>query len=191
MNTDRPHPRLRLLHYLNIVLIVLAAPAVLFAQASKITSSEGGYSVIFPVPAARQTDPPKTENGVTYSSEMYSATLEGQMFLTVYTRYEGTTINTEKELQANVDNFVKGLSGTGTTTKAIQYSSPWRTIAGIEFTCQTAELSTHGKFFVAGSEVWGIVYGARKGSESAVIEEQFFRSLEIGGARAKGEHGPD
>src|SRR6478672_4097225 len=96
MITDTPHPRLRLLHYLDIVLIVLAAPAVLFAQASKITSSEGGYSVIFPVPAARQTDPPKTENGVTYSSEMYSATLEGQMFLTVYTRYEGTTSTRKK-----------------------------------------------------------------------------------------------
>ena len=191
MKQDRSGRLLRLLHYFKILLIVLAAPAVLVAQASKVTSSEGGYSVIFPAPASRQAGPSQTERGITYSSEMYTATLEGQMFITVFTKYEGATINTEKELQANVDNFVKGISGTGTTTKSIQYTSPWRTIAGIEFTCQTAEISAHGKFFVAGPEVWGIVYGARKGSESDVTKEQFFRSLEIGGARAKGEHGPD
>src|SRR5262245_62038088 len=108
MNQDNPRPRFRLLHKLTILLIVFATPVVLFAQASKVTSSEGGYSVVFPTPATRQSPPPTTENGVTSSSEMYSAAWEEQIFVTVFTRYEGTTINTEKELQANVDNFVKG-----------------------------------------------------------------------------------
>lgn len=191
MNQDNPRPRFRLFNYLKILLIVCAAPAVLFAQATKVTSSEGGYSVVFPTPATRQSAPPTTENGVTSSSEMYSAAWEEQIFVAVFTRYEGATINTEKELQANVDNFVKGVSATGLTTKSIQYSSPWRTIAGIEFTCQTDQYSFNGKFFVAGNDVWGITYAARKGAESEGRKAQFFGSLEIGGSRAKGEHGPD
>ena len=190
MNQDKPRPRFRLPNYIKILLIVCAAPVVLFAQASKVTSSEGGYSVVFPTSATRQTTPPTIENGVTSSSEMYSAAWEEQIFVTVFTRYEGANINTEKELQANVDNFAKGVSATGLTTKSIQYSSPWRTIAGIEYTCHTDQYSFHGKFFVAGNEVWGISYAARKGSESEATKAQFLGSLEIG-SRPKGEHGPD
>jgi hypothetical protein len=107
----------------------------------------------------------------------------------VFTSYQGGTVNTEKELQANVDNFVKALSATVTSTKSIEYASPSANIPGIEFTCETDQLTFHGKFFVGGNDVWGIVYGARKGSESDVMKEQFFRSLEISRSRAKGEHG--
>jgi hypothetical protein len=188
MNHQKPRS-LRMLHRFSLLLIVLAAPPVLYAQASKITSTEGGYSATFPAAATRETEPPKTVNGLTYSVETYTATLQGQMFVTVYTSYQGGTVNTEKELQANVDNFVKGVGATGTATKSIQYSSPWNTIPGIEFTCETDQITFHGKFFVGGNDVWGIVYGARKGSESDATKQEFFRSLEINRSPKKGDHG--
>lgn len=188
MNHVKPGS-LRMLHCLSLLLIVFAAPAMLYAQASKITSTEGSYSATFPAPATRGTEPPKTVNGLTFSVETYTATMQSQMFVTVYTSYQGGTVNTEKELQANVDNFVKGVAASGTTTKSIQYSSPWSTIPGIEFTCETDQITFHGKFFVGGNDVWGIVYGARKGLESEDTKQEFFRSLEINRSPKKGDHG--
>ena len=170
-------------------LVILLAPSLLMAQTTKVTSAEGHYSVTFPAPAERQGEPPKTVSGVTFSTETYTVALDGQVFSTVFTSYQGTSVNTEKELQANVDNFAKVLSATGIKTKPTEYVSPWSSIPGIEFTCETDQLTFHGKFFVAGNDVWGIVYGARKGSESQATKEQFFTSLEINRSRLKNEHG--
>lgn len=171
-------------------LITIGIPPVIFAQATKVTSAAGRYTAAFPAIAERKADPPQTENGLTYSTEVYTALLQNQMFSTVFTTYSGGTINTDKELQANVDNFVKGVSATLLTNKPTAYTTPWINIRGTEFTCETAELTFHGKFFVEGNDVWGILYGARKEAASEAAKDQFFRSLEINTARPKGEHSP-
>src|SRR5215510_2636300 len=147
-------------------LITIAIPAAMFAQATKVTSTEGHYSAIFPAPAERDLEPPKTENGLTYSIETYRAAFENQVFITVSTSYTGGSINTQKELQANVDNFVKGVSAKLLSSKPTEYATPWSTIAGLEFSAETDALTFQGKFFVQGNDVWGILYGTRKEAAS-------------------------
>jgi hypothetical protein len=170
------------------LLLGLVVPAVVAAQATKVTSSEGRYTAIFPGPANRIVDPPKTVNGLTFSLEYYRAVSEQQIFMTAFTHYTGGVIDIPKELQLNVDNLVKGLSGRLLSTKPIDYVLPTSKIAGIEFTCETDQFTFHGRFYAAGSDVWGIVYGAPLNGGSAVVKEQFFQSLAINPAETKGDH---
>jgi hypothetical protein len=193
-----PHPRFfawsifrNVRTFVVASLITVAIPAVLFAQATKVASTTGHYSAIFPAPAEQNVEPPKTENGLTYSIETYRATLDDQMFVTVSTNYTGATVNTQKELQANVDNFVNGIKAKLISNKPTTYSTPWSSIAGLEFSAETDALTFQGRFFVQGNDVWGILYGARKEAVSEAMKDQFFRSLEINAARPKGEHGPE
>lgn len=191
MKMDSYHARFDKKWYRSFLIfaITLATPVMLVAQATKITSAEGRYTVVFPAPAERQYNPPKTENGLTYAIEMYTASLNGQIFRTVSTSYQGAQINTQKELQANVDNFVKALSAKLTSTTPTEYVSRAGNIPGTAFTCETDQLTIQGRFFVAGNDVWGIVYAARKGAESEAMKEQFFRSLEINRLPGRGAHG--
>jgi hypothetical protein len=191
------HPRVvrttfgNLRKLLTASLITMAIPAILFAQATKVTSTDGNYSAIFPAPAEHNVDPPKTENGLTYTIQTYRAMLNDQIFVTVSTSYTGGKVNTQKELRANVDNFVTGIKAKLLSSKPTAYTTPGSNIAGLEFTAETDALTFQGKFFVQGNDVWGILYGARKEAVSEAMRDQFFRSLEINAERPKGEHGPE
>ncbi|MBI1920338.1 MAG: hypothetical protein HYS23_04565 [Geobacter sp.] len=163
------------------------------AQATKIKSADGDYSVIFPAKAERKMNPPEIVDGeksgfgvgttVTYAVEIYSASLDNQTFLTAFTSYTGegiNIVNAEKELQLNRDNFVNGMKGWVTSSTETEYILPSaKKIPGIEFTGETDDRSFHGKFFVSGNDVWGIIYLASKGYESSAVKEQFFDSLKI------------
>ena len=179
-------PRLR--SSLLILFALVAFPCVTAAQATKVTSTDGNYSAIFPAPALRVTEPPKTVNGLTFSIEMYQAATAQQMFMTVFTRYTGGVINTQKELDLNVENFVKTTKGRLMSKQAIDYGSGSKKIAGIDFTGDTDQFGFHGRFYVAGNDVWGIIYVAPVAASSSAMKEQFFRSLQIHQTNTKGEH---
>ena len=171
-----------------VLLALIAAPSLVAAQTNKVTSEEGRYTAIFPAPTIRTVDPPKTVNGLTYSVEIYRATTDGQIFMTVSTHYTGGVIDIPKELQLNVDNFVNGVKGRLVSTKPIEYVLPTKKIAGIEFICETAQMSVHGRFYASGNDVWGITYVADLTGGSSTVMEQFFRSLQINPSDTKGDH---
>lgn len=173
---------------LLILFALLAIPCVAAAQATKVTSAEGNYSAIFPAPAERVVEPPKTVNGLTFSVEGYQAVTARQIFMTFFTRYSGGVIDTQRELQLNVDNFVKEVKGRLGSTTPIDYVSPSRKIAGIEFTGDFDQFGFHGRFYVAGNDVWGIVYVAPAEASSSAMKEQFFRSFQINQPPTKEEH---
>jgi hypothetical protein len=179
-------PRLR--RGMLILFALVAIPFVAAAQATKVASTEGNYSAIFPAPAQRTVEPPKTINGLTFSLEGYQAVTARQMFMTVFTRYTGGVIDTQKELDLNVENFVKTTKGRLMSKQSIDYVSGSRKIAGIDFTGDTDQFGFHGRFYVAGNDVWGIIYVAPVEASSAAMKEQFFRSLKIGESNTKGEH---
>lgn len=173
-------------------LLTFATPGALMAQATKITSTEGRYNVIFPAPAERKVNPPISADGeplgfgagttVTYSVELYTARLDNQLFVTAYTRYtgDGVYIDAEKELQQNRDNFINGVKGVLTSSTKTEYVLPSaQKIPGLEFAGETDEWMLHGRYYVSGNDVWGIVYLARKGHESTTVRDQFYRSLEV------------
>lgn len=183
-----PNQTIKARRFLLGILLVLVAPGLVAAQTSKVTSSEGRYTAIFPAPTIRSVDPPKTVNGLTFSVEIYRATSDKQIFMTLFTHYTGGVVDIPKELQLNVDNLVKGINGRLLSTNPVDYVLPARKIAGIEFTSETDQISVHGRFYAAGNDVWGIVYVSPLNGGSAAIKEQFFRSLEINPPDTKGDH---
>jgi hypothetical protein len=113
---------------------------------------------------------------------MYLAQLENERFMTAYTVYtgKGVKINAENELRLNRDNLITSLNARLTSSSDIKYVLPSsKKIPGNEFTAETEVWKLYGRFYVSGNHAWGIIYLARKGSESTAVREQFYRSLEI------------
>jgi hypothetical protein len=83
--------------------------------------------------------------------------------------------NRQAELEANRDNFVKGVQATLTSTRALKIDG----YPVIEFTADTAERTFKSRVFMVGRRPYQIVIGYPKGDDELAPIGKFFNSFKV------------
>ena len=81
----------------------------------------------------------------------------------------------EAELEANRDNFVKGISATLTSSRTLTLDS-YRVL---EFTADTADRTFKSRVYMVGRRPYQIVIGYPKDDPDAAATNRFFNSFKV------------
>ena len=141
----------------------------------RFTSDLGRFSVLMPETPTDKVETTPSEHGP-YTTHLFIVRDTSNVYLIGWVDYDPKfNFNRQSELEANRDNFVKGL-------KATLVSTRMTTIDGyqaIEFTAETADRVFKSRVYMVGRRPYQIVIGTPKGSDDTVALNRFFNSFKI------------
>lgn len=145
----------------------------------KFSSAAGNFSLSFPKqPKEEKTTIDKPYPS--YTSNLYVAREEGEVFLAGWVDYEASYVfNSDKELEASRDNFVKSLKGKLLTSNKILLG----TYRGLDFTgeFENSQMKFYfkSKVFIVGKRPYMLTYVFLQGKESIARRNRFFSSFRV------------
>lgn len=117
----------------------------------------------------------KVPEAAPLTSHMFVKRTEKSVFMAAWVDYApGYKPDTLGEMNANRDNFIKGLC-TLTSTQNIRLGM----VPGIEFRCESKTTTFKARVYMLGSRPIMIVAGTTKGVDDSTNVETFFNSFEI------------
>ena len=141
----------------------------------KFTSEAGHFSVLMPETPTDKAETVDSSHGP-YTTHLFIVRDETSVYLIGYVDYAPDfNFNRQAELEANRDNFVKGISATLVSTHA-------KTIDGynaLEFTAETADRVFKSRVYMVGRRPYQIVIGSPKGFDDSVSVDRFFKSFKV------------
>ena len=171
---------------LMLLFLILCFGSLVYGQASewvKFSSAEGNFSVSLPTEPTLQAGeseitPKDARTGAPLAKKVRAATKlflsrgEGEAYMVGWADYEaGFTFDTNGELLANRDNFVKGLGAELVTEKKITFgSSP-----GLEFTAKKDTTFFRSRVYIFGRRPYLLV--AVSGNPDVPNANKFFSSF--------------
>lgn len=139
----------------------------------KFNSVEGKFSVLFPTEPAVQSD--SSMRSPTFKTKMFISKSNTGIFVVGWVDYENSyTFDAQKELEANRDNFIKGISGTLVSTKNTKFYG----YQAIEFVAQSSSRYWSSKVFIVGRRPYQLLAGSNTGKASG-NENKFYDSFSI------------
>jgi len=139
----------------------------------KFNSAEGKFSVLIPAQPTSQADSSTTYP--TYVTKMFVSKVNNEFFVIGWVDYEsGYNFNEQSELEANRDNFIKGISGTLVSTKNTTFNG----YKAIEFSAQSGSFFWTSKVFMVGRRPYQLLVGSNTGHASE-NESKFYDSFLI------------
>lgn len=140
-----------------------------------LNSEDGNFSVLMPELVKDQSETNSSPNGP-YTTHLFRAKTTRGMFLVGWVDYaRDFNFVVQSELQANRDNFVKGLKATlVSTTKITMNGHP-----GLEFTAETPEAIYKSRVYVIGRRPYQLIAGTLKGQDDSYNVARFFDSFQI------------
>lgn len=155
------------------LLLALASSLQAFQSSDwiKFAPPGGGFSVMVPAqPKELESAPVKD-----FTAHAFGMVVGDVVYLICYGDYAPSIrLNTDSELAANRDNFLKGLNGTAGSTTKIALDGH----AGIEFTGESAEYTFESRVYISGNRVYQVAVGAKKGGpDNAASSARFLRSF--------------
>ena len=139
---------------LALALVALLLPAAGWAQAPWVTvdPAGGGFSVQMPVTPTRNASKAPEDMG---DVELYVATADREVYLAGWVDYVPSfTFDTQAELAANRDNFLKGMEGaTLTGSKARNLGEH----PGIEFTGEGPGYFIRSRVYIVGRRPYQLI----------------------------------
>ena len=140
----------------------------------KFISDEGHFSVLVPDSPTEKTETTDSTHGP-YTTHLFI--VKGTtVYLIGWVDYDPSfEFNRQAELEANRDNFVKGLGATLLSTRSTVISG----YSAIEFTAQTAEKIFKSRVLLVGRRPYQIVIGSPKGTDDTVNVNRFFSSFKV------------
>lgn len=140
------------------------------------TSEAGRFSVL--VPEKLDEKPATTtqsEHGL-YTTHLFIGRDATSVYLIAWVDYAPEfNFNRQAELEANRDNFIKGIKGQLVTTRTT-------TIDGysvVEFVAETTDRTFKSRVYLVGRRPYQIVIGSPKGQDDSVNVNRFFNSFKI------------
>ena len=141
----------------------------------KFTSEGGHFSVLMPETPVDKAETVDSSHGP-YTTHLFIVKDEQSVYLIGYVDYDPNfNFNRQAELEANRDNFVKGISATLVSTHTT-------TIDGynaLEFTAETTDRVFKSRVYMVGRRPYQIVIGSPKGFDDSVIVNRFFNSFKV------------
>lgn len=142
----------------------------------RFTNEAGHFSVLMPeLPNAQPPQTTQSEHGP-YTTHLFVARTPATVYLIGWVDYDPSfNFNLQQELEANRDNFVKGVQATLMDSRAL-------TIDGynaIEFIAETDTRRFKSRVFMVGRRPYQIVIASQKNEDDAVNTSRFFNSFKV------------
>jgi hypothetical protein len=142
----------------------------------KFTSPSGRFSVLMPEIPPEKTETTDTAHGP-YTTHLFVVKDTTSVYLIGWVDYDPSfNFNRQAELEANRDNFVKGIKASLLSSKATVIDG----YSAIEFTAETADRIFKSRVLLVGRRPYQIVIGSPKGMDDTALVERFFNSFKVG-----------
>jgi hypothetical protein len=111
-----------------------------------------------------------------YTTHLFVVRDERNVYLIGWVDYDPSfNFNRQAELEANRDNFVKGINATLVSTRATIVDG----YPVIEFSAETADRTFKSRVFMVGRRPYQIVIGCPNDQTDAVATNRFFSSFKV------------
>jgi hypothetical protein len=140
-----------------------------------VSSEEGQFSVLFPEAVEDQSKTEQSTKGP-YTTHLFVAKTSKGVFLVGWVDYDPSfNFGVQSELEANRDNFVKGVSATLVSTSKITFNGH----PGLQFTAETPDVVFRSRVYIIGRRPYQLIAGTRKGQNDSENVARFFESFQL------------
>lgn len=141
----------------------------------KFASDEGRFSVLVPEIPTDKTETKDSQHGP-YTTHLFIVRDTNSVYLIGWVDYHPDfNFNRQVELEANRDNFVKGIGASLISSQASVIDG----YSAIEFTAETVDRIFKSRVYMVGRRPYQIVIGTPKGVDESVKKNRFFESFKI------------
>jgi len=148
-----------------------------------LSPAQGKFSVMMPgdelpVDKAETVTEAKVAASAPYTTHLFVQKANGMVFLVGYVDYApGYKPDAQAEIEANRDNFNKGIKGQLLSSRAITFEGH----LGLEFTAtrENDEAAIRSRVFMVGTRPYMIVVVSPKGMDSTKYIDRFFNSFTL------------
>lgn len=142
---------------------------------TKFVSEEGRFSVFMPGTPESKVETTQSEHGP-YTTHLFILRGQRNVFLIGWVDYDPSfNFNRQTELEANRDNFVKGLNATVLETRSARIDG----YQAIEFTAENENRVFKSRVYMVGRRPYQIVIGSPKGVDDSVNVDRFFSTFKV------------
>jgi hypothetical protein len=141
----------------------------------RFTSDPGHFSVLMPEVPKEQTETTQSEHGP-YTTHLFVVRDTANVYLIGWVDYDPSfNFNRQNELDANRDNFVKGINATLTASRTLTLDG----YQALEFTAETPGRLFRSRVYIVGRRPYQIVIGVPKDNEDPALVNRFFNSFKV------------
>jgi hypothetical protein len=153
-------------------------PAANVADASgwvRFTSDDGRFSVLMPEAPEDKAETVQSEHGP-YTTHLFIVRDTTSVYLIGWVDYDPSfNFNRQSEMDANRDNFVKGIQAKLVSTRSLTIDG----YPALEFTAETADRIFKSRVYMVGRRPYQIVIGSPKDLDDSANLNRFFNSFKI------------
>ena len=141
----------------------------------KFTSDTGHFSVLMPDTPSEKSDTTDSQHGP-YTTHLFVVKDTTSVYLIGWVDYDPSfNFNRQAEMEANRDNFVKGINATLLNTRPTVIDG----YSALEFTAETADRVFKSRVYMVGRRPYQIVIGTPKGVDDTASVNRFFKSFKV------------
>ena len=138
-------------------------------------SELGRFTVLLPQTPGEKTETVQSNVGP-YTTHLFSARSKGTIFAVGWVDYDRSfNFGSQSELNANRDNFIKGIKGTLVSSNYSIFDG----YQSLEFTAETNDTIYKSRVFIVGRRPYQLITGTLKGVDDAAHTTRFFESFKI------------
>jgi hypothetical protein len=141
----------------------------------RFTSDEGHFSVLMPEAPTDKSETVQSEHGP-YTTHLFIVRDTQSVYLIGWVDYDPSfNFNRQSELEANRDNFVKGINAKLLSTRQTTIDG----YSALEFTAETEDRMFKSRVYMVGRRPYQIVIGSPKGFDDTSYVSRFFNSFKV------------
>ncbi|HEU4933576.1 MAG TPA: hypothetical protein VFT48_15935 [Pyrinomonadaceae bacterium] len=143
----------------------------------KFSNDLGRFSVLVPTPPTEKSETKDSEHGP-FTTHLFivRGSPASPVYLIGWVDYDPSfNFNRQAELEANRDNFVKGLNATLLSTRTTTIDG----YSALEFTAETPDKIFKSRVLLVGRRPYQIVIGSPKGTDDTANVNRFFNSFKV------------
>src|ERR1051325_8749983 len=141
----------------------------------QFASDEGNFSVLMPKIPEDKAETTQSSHGP-YTTHLFIVRDDVSVYLIGWVDYDPSfNFNRQAELEANRDNFVKGIKATLISTKPTIIDG----YSALEFTAETSDRIFKSRVLMVGRRPYQIVIGSPKGMDDSALVNRFFNSFKV------------
>lgn len=142
---------------------------------ARFTSDTGRFTVLMPEIPEEQVQTTPSQHGP-YTTHLFIVRDTVSVYLIGWVDYDPSfNFDRQAELEANRDNFVKGINAKLISTRPTMIDGH----NGLEFTAETADRLFKSRVYMVGRRPYQIVIGSPKGTDDTATTNRFFNSFKI------------